>query len=152
MSIKRITNPEEFKVVLDDLMELFKQDDVDNAHQLLKHNVESIKNSFSHKSILAWDFFLWANFNGTKFDALIAFINDKNIKFNENIFSEYLWLSKNPKVGYKLLTTAIKYAKENSFKYISMNTVIKHPKHEKLKSFYTKLGFLKDSETYISKL
>ena len=40
MSIKRITNPEEFKVVLDDLMELFKQEDIDAAHQLLSHNVE----------------------------------------------------------------------------------------------------------------
>jgi hypothetical protein len=152
MSIKRITNPEEFKVVLDDLMELFKQDDVDAAHQLLSHSVESIKNAFSHKSILAWDFFLWANFNGSKFDAIIAFVNDKNVKFNESIFSEYLWLSKNPKVGYKLFSTAIKFAKANDFKYISMNTVVKHPKHEKIKSFYTKLGFLKDSETYISKL
>lgn len=152
MSIKRITNPEEFKIVLDDLMDLFREDDVNHAHQLLSHDVESIKNAFSHKSILAWDFFLWANFNGSKFDALIAFINDKNIKFNENIFNEYLWLSKNPKVGYKLLSTALKYARSNNFKYVSMNTVVKHPKHEKLKSFYTKLGFLKDSETYISKL
>jgi hypothetical protein len=29
---------------------------------------------------------------------------------------------------------------------------VKHPKHEKIKSFYEKLGFLKDSENYISKL
>ena len=151
MSIKRITNPEELKTVLDDLMELFKQDD-DTAHQFVKHDVQSIKNAFCYKTILAWDFLVWANHDGLKFDSMIAFINDKNVKFNEKIFSEYLWLSKNPKMGYKLLSTAIKYAKENDFKYISMNTVVKHPKHEKIKSFYEKLGFLKDSENYISKL
>ncbi len=152
MSIKRITNPEEFKIVLDDLMECFQQEDVDSAHQFLKHDVQSIKNAFCYKTILAWDLLVWANYNGRKFDAMIAFINDENVKFNVKIFSEYLWLSKNPKMGYKLLSTAIKYAKENDFKYISMNTVVKHPKHEKIKSFYEKLGFLKDSENYISKL
>ena len=150
--IKRITNPDEFKRVFDDIGVLFSEENIKAGHQLLIHDVESIKNSFSHTSILAWDFFVWANYNGGNYDAVICFINDKSSKFNQAIFTEYLWLSKNTNVGYKLLQTAVKFAREKEFKHIVMSTVTKHPKHEKLKSFYTKMGFLKDSETYIAKL
>lgn len=150
--IKRITNPDEFKILADDIMSLFEEENHNAGHELLKHDISSMKESFSHSSILTWDFFVWANHNGQNFDAVIAFVNDKNVKFNELLFTEYIWLSKNPKIGYQLFRTAIKFAKEKGFKYIVMSTVTKHPKHEKIKDFYKKMGFLKDSETYIAKL
>jgi len=152
MSIKRITNPDEFCKVCDDIYSLFLVENVEHGHQLLQHDLESFKKAFAHTSILNWDFFVWSNFNGKEYDAIICFINEKNPKFNEAIFTEYLWLSKNPKVGYQLFRTAVKFAIEKEFKHILMSTVTKHPQHEKLKSFYSKMGFLKDSEIYIAKL
>ncbi len=74
------------------------------------------------------------------------------MKFNCKLFCEYLWLSKNPKTGYRLFSEAVKFAREKEYKYILMSTVVQHPKHEKIKNFYRKMGFLKDSETYIAKL
>ena len=107
----------------------------------------------SNKHLLVWDFFVWANLNvHHKFDSMIAFVNHKNEKFGEEIFTEYLWLSKNPKVGYKLLAKALKFAKEKEFKFIVMNCVMAHPKAEKLARFYKKMGFVKDSESYIAEL
>jgi GNAT superfamily N-acetyltransferase len=150
--IKRITNPDEFCQVCDDIYSLFEEENKQAGHELLLHNLETFKKAFSHTSILAWDFFVWANHNGNSYDAIICFMHDKNPKFNESIFSEYLWLSKNAKVGYKLFQIAVQFAREKGFKHITMSTVTKHPQHEKLKSFYTKMGFLKDSEIYIAKL
>jgi hypothetical protein len=152
MSIKRITNPLEFNQLIDDLHSLFLQEDLNEGHQFLKHSPEMIKTCFSHSQILAWEMFVWANKNGDSFDAAIMFANDKNPKFNTRIFSEFLWLSKNPKVGYKLFKTAVDFAKQKDFGLLAMSTVVKHPKHEKIKSFYEKMGLLKDSETYICKL
>ncbi len=152
MSIKRITNPDEFSRVIDDLHSLFKQEDKNSGHQLLLHNADMIKSCFGHVSILTWDLYCWANETNGKYDAIICFMNDKNPKFGEKIFSEFLWLSKNPNVGYKLFRTATKFAKENEFFAVCMSTVVKHPKHEKIKHFYERMGFLKDSETYIAKL
>lgn len=152
MSIKRITNPEEFGKVIDDLYSLFVDEDKHSGHRLLLHDPQMIKNCFGHTSILNWDFYCWANKTSDSYDAIICFINDKNPKFGEKIFSEFLWLSKNPKIGYKLFSTAMKFARENEFKIVAMSTVVQHPKHEKIKSFYNKMGFLKDSETYIAKL
>jgi len=83
---------------------------------------------------------------------MIAFINHKNEKFGEEIFSEYFWMSSNPKAGYKLLATALKFAKEKEFKYVVMNCVSAHPKAKKIARFYKKMGFVKDSESYIAKL
>ena len=54
--------------------------------------------------------------------------------------------------GFKLLSTAIKFARKKEFKYIIMSTVVKHPKSEKISRFYERMGFLKDSITYIAKL
>jgi GNAT superfamily N-acetyltransferase len=54
--------------------------------------------------------------------------------------------------GFKLLSTAIKFARKKEFKYIIMSTAVKHPKSEKISRFYERMGFLKDSITYIAKL
>ena len=85
-------------------------------------------------------------------DYLQLFKNHKNEKFGEEIFTEYIWLSKNPRVGYKLLATALKFAKEKEFKYVMMSRVMAHSKSDKVARFYRKMGFVKDSETYIAKL
>lgn len=151
--IKRITNPAEFKRLLDDIFDLFEYENENEGHHFVRHNKEYISNSFANKHLLVWDFFVWGNLNKhNKFDATIAFSNQKNEKLGERIFSEYIWLSKNPKMGYKLLATALKFAKEKEYKYINMNCVMAHPKAEKIARFYKKMGFVKDSESYIAKL
>tara|TARA_R110001606_G_scaffold377197_1_gene536149 strand:+ start:803 stop:1261 length:459 start_codon:yes stop_codon:yes gene_type:complete len=151
--IKRILDPEEFKALLDDIDTLFKEENKVNGHALVEHNKEYIFNAFGNKSILAWDFFVWGHKNeSNKFDAMIAFLNHKNEKFGKEIFSEYLWLSKNPRVGRKLLAKAISFAKEKEFEYVVMSCVEAHPKSKKVAHFYEKMGFIKDSETYIAKL
>ena len=151
--IKRITNPLEFKKVVADIFELFSLENEKMGHALLKHNQEHIVNSFADKTLLAWDFFVWANLGKSgKFDGIIAFVNNKNEKFGEQIFSEYIWLSKNGRAGGKLLGTAIKFARKKEVKYIIMNTVVNHPKSPKIARFYEKMGFLKDSTSYIAKL
>ena len=150
-TIKRIVNPIEFCKVIDDLNNLFKEDECFNA-SLLKYNAESIKRNFSNNKLLNWDLFVWANFNGEKYDAMICFLNEKNVFLNEQIFSQYLWLSKNKKIGYKLFSTAIKFAKEKDFKYVKCKTCIDNIQSKKVKSFYEKIGLIKESETYICEL
>lgn len=151
--IKRILDPKEFKILLNDIDSLFKFENKEQGHALLSHDKEYIFNAFGDKSLLAWDFFVWAHLNeDNKFDAMIAFLNNKNEKFGKEIFAEYLWLSKNPKVGQKLLGTAIKFAREKEFEYVMMSCVEAHPKARKVAKFYEKMGFIKDSETYIAKL
>ena len=151
--IKRILDPKEFKTLLDDIFPLFDMENEKQGHALLKHNKEYIFNAFGDKSVLVWDFFVWANYNDEgKFDAVIAFLNNKNEKFGEEIFAEYIWLSKNPRVGQKLLGIATKFAREKEFKYVMMSCVEAHPKSHKVAKFYEKMGFIKDSETYIAKL
>ena len=55
--IKRITNPAEFEKLLDDMSDLFEYENENEGHYFLKHNKEHIANTFSHKHLLAWDFF-----------------------------------------------------------------------------------------------
>jgi len=150
--IKRITNPTEFKKLMDDIFELFDYENENEGH-FLKHNKEYIVNAYANPSTLAWDFFVWANLNNSdKFDSIIAFLNHKNEKFGEEIFAEYLWLSKNPKVGHRLIGKALKFAREKEFKYVMMSCAEANPKSKKVARFYKKMGFVKDSETYIAKL
>lgn len=150
--IRRILDPEEGKKVAKDIEELFDFENEHQGHFLLKHDKESIVNGFCNKYLLAWDVFAWANFNGEKYDALIVFMNEKSIKFGEPIFTEFLWLSKNPKAGYKLFKEAVKFAREKGFKYICMSRVYKHPNSYQVKNFYEKMGLIKDTQTFIGKL
>lgn len=151
--IKRITNPLEAEVLAKDIRDIFSESDDDNmGHKFLPHNMNSILDFFNDKKTLFWSCFVWANQENNKFDSVIIFLRDKNPKFDEELFSEYLWLSKNPKVGFKLLKTATSFARENGFKYISMSHTEKNPQKNKLARLYNKLGLEKDSTTYIGKL
>ena len=149
--IKRITDAAEFKELVLDIDEIASDEEV-NAHAFLKHDATTIINCYANTHLLTWDFFVWGHHNGERWDSVIAFGNDKNAKFNECLFSEVLWFSSNPKVGYKLLAEALKFAKEKEFKYVLMSAAVKHPRFDKVVQFYDKLGFVKDSEVYIGKL
>jgi hypothetical protein len=151
-NIVRVLDIKEAHKIADDLMELFKKEDIDEGHYFLKHDIRTIKLAISNSAFLTWDFFVWANQTNGKYDAVIAFHNDKNIKFGTKVFNEFIWLSKNPKVGFKLLKEALAFAKENNFKYIVMSSVTKNKKHKKVTDFYKKFGFEKDTESYIMKL
>lgn len=149
--IKRITNPIEFCRAIDDLHLLFKEDESSYGF-LVNYDKESIKRAFSNSKFLTWDFFVWANFNGQSYDGIICFLNDKDVFFNQQIFSQKLWLSKNKKIGYKLFSAALKFAKEKEFKYLKCKTHLDNIQSKKVKSFYEKIGLIKESETYICEL
>jgi len=152
--IKRIISSEQFGKVVDHVSDYLNlNDESNNYYHLLPNNGESLKQAFGHDKMLAFNVFVWANLNDhDKYDAAIIFLKDRSPKHGVELFSEYIWLSANPKVGYKLLATAIKFARDNSFEYIQMGISENSPTKHKVKSLYGKLGFLKASESYIAKL
>lgn len=152
--IKRIVSAGEFNKAVDDVSSyLDLNEESNNYYHLLPNDGDTLKKAFGHDKMLAFNVFVWANLNNSgKYDAGIIFVKDKSPKHGQEIFSEYIWLSANPKAGYKLFATAIKFAKNNGFEYISMGISEKSPKKEKVKKLYRRLGFIKSSETYIAKL
>ena len=151
--IKRLTDPEEFEKAVRDIFVLFDSENDSEGHYFLRHDKEGIIKCFAHTQILTWDLLVWGHQNPEgNYDALIAFANQKDEKFGERIFAEYIWLSKNPKVGFRLFTTALAEARKKEFKYVTMGVTMANPNHEKVSRFYEKMGFLKDSESYIARL
>jgi hypothetical protein len=146
--IKRILNPNDLKKLSADIAELNPRND----YNFVTYNLESLYHGFAHKSVLAWEFFVWANLQNDKYTGYIAFLNHKSQVFNEKVFQEYGWFSSDKKSGYKLLVTALKFAKDKKFDCVAMSSVVDSPKHKKLNRFYEKMGFKADSLTYIAKL
>lgn len=152
--IKRIVKADEFSKAVDDVCSyLSLNEESNNYYHLLPNNSDTLKKAFAHDRMLAFNVFVWANLNeDNKYDAGIIFIKDKSPKHGVDVFSEYIWLSANPKVGYKLFATAIKFARDSGFENILMGISEKSQKKEKVKSLYRRLGFIKASESYIAKL
>jgi hypothetical protein len=151
--IKKIISPEELEIVAKDIYSLHEIDNEKYGHALdLKHDYELIYKSLSHESLLIWNIHVWVHFNGEKYDSIFIGIIRKSEKFNKKIMDEYLWLSKNPKVGMKLYKIAHQFAKDQKCEYISMNVVENHPLSSKIKKMYKLLGYEKDLETYIKKI
>jgi len=151
--IKRITDPKKFEKAADEIFDLFDYENYNESHELgLVHDKESILNNLNNKVLLNWDFFVWINEEDGVCDAMIAFIRDRNIKFGVQIFSEYIWLSKNPKVGYKLFREAASFARSQGFEYMSVSSTAKVKTSKKLEKFLYKVGFLKDTTNFITKL
>ena len=152
--IKRIVSADQFCKVVDDVSKyLSLNEESNNYYHLLPNNTDTLKKAFGHDKRLAFNVFVWGNLNNdNKYDAGIIFIKDKSPKHGVELFSEYIWLSANPRVGYKLLATAIKFARDNGYENILMGISEKSPKKDKVKSLYKRLGFIKTSESYIAKL
>ena len=148
--IKRILEEEDFKEAINDLTIKFSKE-LSDYHHFLSHDTEKMTKRFCNKSLLHHQFFVWANKEDGVYDSCIAFTLEDS-KFNENIFVEYLWISKNPKSGFKLFRTASDFARDIGVKYIAMSSTEKGKEKKKLESFYEKMGFLKDSTLYISQL
>lgn len=152
--IKRVTDPEEFRKATHQIFDLLEVDSEENKwHHLLPNNRQSIIQAFAHKSLLVNDVFAWVNVNEKQqYDSCIIFIRNQNERYGKEIFSEHTWLSGNPRVGLKLFKTAINFAIEKGFEYISVGCSVKSPNSESVRRFYERMGFLKDTETYIAKI
>lgn len=152
--IKRVINPEEFETATNEIFDFLDVDSEENQwHFLIPNNRESIIKAFAHKSLLINDVYAWVNVNEQgKYDAAIIFLRNRSERYGVEIFTEHTWLSGNPRVGIKLFKTAVKFAVDNGFKYISSSCSVKSPNADSVRSFYEKMGFLKDTETYIAKL
>lgn len=152
--IQRIIDPEEFKKATNDIFDLLNVDAEENTwHYLIPNNRKSFIDAFAHKALLSFDVFAWANLNDQgKYDAAIVFIKQRSERYGVDIFCEHTWLSGNPKVGFKLFATALKFARDNNYEYICVSRSLKSPNADNVERFYNKMGFIKDTETYIAKL
>lgn len=148
--IKKIVTVAEWETVMNDIEFYFKEYNENYTHACnLKHDKELITKCLSHESILLWNMHVWAHFNGEKWDAIFIGCIRKSEKFNKKMMEEYLWLSKNSAKGMRLFKIAKKYAKDQGCEAIHMNVIENHPTSERLKLVYKKLGFTKDTESYI---
>jgi hypothetical protein len=152
MPIKKITNPEEFSKIWKDLDKIFSQENERYGHAFSKISAQSIINSWAHPSLLANTMHTWASINNGEADGLIMCLESMNTVLGEKVFNEFFWISKNPRISFKLLRQAEKFAKNKKIRLMSVSCVENYPTSSKLKKVYQKLGFVKDSETYIKKL
>jgi len=150
--IKKIVTIAEWEKVAKDIIDLFSQDDDLGHSNKLKHDGELITKCFSHESLLIWNTHVWGHFNGEKWDGIFMGSIRKSEKFGKKFMDEYLWLSKNSNKGISLYRTAEEYALDHGCEYISMNVTELHPKSNKIKRLYLKMGYEKDSETYVKKI
>jgi GNAT superfamily N-acetyltransferase len=149
--IKRVIDPEELSDAIDDIFILFEDENKNEAHNYLPHDKESIKKKFCNKYVLASEAFVWVNYEDDRYDAIIGFVKD-GAKFGVDVLTEYIWLSKNPKVGFKLLEKATDFARKINCNYITISTVEKHHLSKRNERFYKKIGFKKDFTTFIKKI
>jgi hypothetical protein len=151
--IEKVTSVDLLKKVCNDIALLHQEDNKNYPHAFnLQHDTELIIQSLSHESLLIWNIHVWAHFNGEMYDGMFIGITRKIEKFNKKIMEEYLWLSKNSNSGIKLYMEAVDFAKKQKCDFIIMHVSENHPVCNKLKDFYLKIGFQKDTETYIKKL
>lgn len=150
--IKKVVSAQEFEKAFKDLAELFTEENSKYGHVHSPINVQCAIDSFAHPAILNNNFHCWVNFENGNADGLILFMDHIHPLLGQRIFTEYFWVSKNPKKSFALYRKAASFAKNKGIKYINMNCVENYPTSHKLKKIYQKMGFMKDSESYIKRL
>lgn len=150
--IKKIVSAKEFEKAFLDLETLFREENKKYGHSFLKINHQSVIDSIAHASVLNNIYHCWVNFEENLADGMIIFLDCVQPFLAERMFMETFWISKNAKTSFALYNKAVKFAKEKGIKYINMNCVENHPKSNRLKKIYLKMGFKKDTESYIKKL
>lgn len=150
--IKKIVSAQEFEKAFKDLAELFKTENSKYGHAYLSIDPQCVIDSFAHAGLLNSHVHCWANFENGLADGMIMFMDGTHPFLNQRMFMEYFWISKNPKKSFSLYNQAVRFAKSKGIEYINMNCVENYPTSEKLKKIYQKMGFKKDTESYIKKI
>ena len=115
-------------------------------------NVDSFLRWWADQRLLSFDLHVWANIENEYYDSCIMFQSVENALLGDRIWQEYFWVSKNPKVGVKLLKEALEFARKGGFSRIVMGTVDNYPNSSSVRKFYKKIGLEKDSELWMGKL
>lgn len=149
--IKKIIDPSEFSIVVDQIYNRFKKIEENQGHNWLRFSPKSIKNNYA-SGVLKNSVHVWANQSEDGYNAAIGFNTVYDPRFDEYYLAEFIWLSDSPTVSFRLLKTSEEWAKKNDYKYIVMSLVDKMPKKDSLSKAYQRMGFVKESEQYIKKL
>ncbi len=152
MSIKKVISPDEFKKAWLELDEIFQEDNSKYGHCLHRISAQSIIDSWANASLLNHTMHTWVSSENEKTDGIIMFLDCVNTTFGKRMWQEFFWISNNPQISFSLLKKALQFARSKGVEFVAISCVENHPKSERLKEVYKKLGFQKDSETYIKKL
>jgi hypothetical protein len=150
--IQKITNPETFKRMANQIAMKFGHENGLYGHIGAKINPESLIKAWADSRLLNFNLHVWANEENGEFDSVIMFQGTENYVIGEKIWQEYLWVSKNPFAGIKLKETALRFGKSIGYKRYVMFSVENHPNSDKVKKHYALTNMKKDSEMYIGTL
>lgn len=150
--IKKITSSAEFIACCHDIDSLMRTDNAKYQHVFGPICKDSMIRSWGHDSLLNNTMHVWANIENAKADSMIMFHDSIESKCGKRIFNEFFWVSSNVKVSFSLLTKALDFAKMKNIEYVSVSSYENHPKAKRLREIYKKIGFIKDSETYIKRI
>jgi hypothetical protein len=150
--IEKVISAQKFEKAFRDLESIFKEENSKYGHAYLPINPQCVIDSFAHPALLNNSIHCWANFENNQVDGLIMFMDGMHPFLGKRMFTEYCWVSKNPKKSFALYKTAIKFAQKRGIEYVIMNCVENYPTSNKLKKIYQKMGFKKDSESYIKRI
>ena len=150
--IQKITNPETFKRMINQVALRFGGENDLYGHVGAKINSESLIRAWADNRLLNFNLHVWANEENGEFDSMIMFQAVENHVIGEKIWQEYLWVSKNPRASIKLLKVALAFARKLGYKRYVMGSVENHPSTHKVRKYYQSINLQKDSELYIGNL
>lgn len=140
--IKKITNPAEYLVLVENLDRIWLEDNQIVSHVLpiSKEGLATLANT----QLLTWTYHCWSN---EALDSIFLGYSAFNPLFNKTCFCEMLWASKSG-FGGRLLKVALDFAK--SYDIVIFGSA-KAQSNKKLEKLYKKLGFQEDSTCWIKK-
>lgn len=150
--IQKITNPETFKRMANQIAMKFGNENGLYGHIGAKINPESLIKAWADPRLLNFNLHVWANEENGEFDSVIMFQGAENHVIGEKLWQEYLWVSKNPRAGAKLKKTALDFGKKMGYKRYVMFSVENHPNSDKVRRHYEKMNMQKDSTMHIGNL
>lgn len=135
-----------------DLERKFGEENGKYGHVGAKINVENFLRSWADQRLLSFNLHVWANLENDYYDSCIMFQAVENPLLGDKQWQEYFWVSKNPRLGVKLLNVALSFARQAGFRRYIMGTVENYPNSKNVRRFYEKLGMKKDSELWVGLL
>jgi hypothetical protein len=154
VKIFKILSPEEFLRICLIFEADMEEDNKKYGHLYGSLDVNRLQDIvYSDSADLVFSLFhIWAVFDGQTPLSFIVFSEIFQLFGCNKVCSEVHWISRDKKSGLILLKNSLKELKEMGFDYVMLSSVENHPVSEKLRNLYPKLGFQKESETYIKKL
>lgn len=146
--IRRIVTSEDLYNLCESFREFTKTNSI-NHYSDQKFCVDTIYSAWKNENLLINNTIIYANEENNIYDSVCWFVVNRDFRVNKTVASNYLWISKNNKNGYKCFRKCLNLINKKKINFTTVGFLDNSPYSNKIENFLLNIGAKLESKNYL---